>query len=379
MTDITNQDRRQLREDAKAVINKTAMRSSAAVSIARYILATVDAPEPTLAEEILDAAARIRDAVNPGDRDVSWADMESCADRAAQMEHDLTEARAEVGRLDAVAEDYGRRATAALTERDEARAEVKMERDLGDAIAHERDDARAKVDRLEAAREIHAHMYREARDEVDQARSELAEVTNARDSLREDYDHARAEVERLTAERLDRNSEMRMLTGERNEALIEVERLTAVNERLRKTDNYREFREQFLTVQKGAESNAETPDPADVPPGEAWIVEVDGERRTAVKDKEDYFQWNTVTAGGWLSTVGNADVILIARLVPAPRVIANPDDLDRLAVKSVVLDGVKRSCHKASDESWRRCDGMMLGSSKCLSNGSVTVLWEPGA
>lgn len=134
-----------------------------------------------------------------------------------------------------------------------------------------------------------------------------------------------------------------------------------------------------MTVQKGAESNAETPDPADVKPGEAWVVEVFGERRTAVKDRGGVEPWNTVPAGGRFYPEENAAVTLIARLVPAPRVITNTEDLERLAVKSVVLDGVKRSCHKASDESWRRSDGMMLGSSQCLGHGPVTVLWEPGA
>lgn len=104
MTDITDQDRRDAREWAEDVAetfkydDEVPRETRAAVN---YILATVDAPEPTLAEEILDAAARIRDAVTPGDRDVSWADMESCADRAAQMEHDLAESRAEVERLTA--------------------------------------------------------------------------------------------------------------------------------------------------------------------------------------------------------------------------------------------------------------------------------------
>ena len=134
-----------------------------------------------------------------------------------------------------------------------------------------------------------------------------------------------------------------------------------------------------MTVQKGAESNAETPDPADVKPGEAWLVEVHGERCAAVKGSTDDLEWKAVSPDGFVSSEGNEDITLVSRLVPAPRVITNPVELDRLAVRSVVLDGVKRSCHKASDESWRRCDGMMLGSSQCLSHGPVTVLWEPVA
>ena len=218
MTDITDQDRRKALAWAGG-----SQAIGIADAAARVILATVDAPAPTLAEDILDAAARIRDAVNPGDRDVSWADMESCADRAAQMEHDLAEACAE------------------------------------------------------------------------------------------------------------------------------VERLTTVNENLRKTDNYRQFREQFLTVQKGAESNAETTDPADVKPGEAWVVECRGERRTAVKDNGIDIPWNTINADGWYLSEDNEDVTPIIRMVPAPRAITNPDELDRLAEGAIVRD--------KDGDAWRRtCD-----------------------
>lgn len=243
MTDITDQDRRVAYEWAASIDHEMDCWSAPTRAIARVILATVDAPAPTLAEEILDAAARIRDAVNPGDRDVSWADMESCADRAAQMGHDLTEAR--------------------------------------------------------------------------------------------------AEVERLTA------------------------------------------------VQKGAESNAETLDPADVPAGEAWIVECRGERRTAVKDRDDNNEpWNTFNADGWYLCEDNEDVTLITRLVPAPRVITNADELDRLCPNSVILS--------ADNDAWQKSTRTILWSSPwwdashggpamwpserlCDEDHPVTVLWEPGA
>ena len=104
------------------------------------------------------------------------------------------------------------------------------------------------------------------------------------------------------------------------EARAEVERLTAVNEELRRTDNYREFKA-FLGVQKDTESNAETPDPADVPPGEAWIAEVDGERCTAVKDGDADIPWNTVDPDGYCFAEDNGDVTLVAHLVPEPRTV----------------------------------------------------------
>lgn len=98
MTDITDHDRRQLREDAKAVINKTAMRSSAAVSIAQYVLATVDALPRTLAEELHYRAVLLDNGDPDGDTSQVLRDL---ADHAAQMKRDLAEARAEVARLTA--------------------------------------------------------------------------------------------------------------------------------------------------------------------------------------------------------------------------------------------------------------------------------------
>lgn len=111
------------------------------------------------------------------------------------------------------------------------------------------------------------------------------------------------------------------------DARAEVERLTAANENLRKTDNFREFRE-FLGVQKGAESNAESPTPADVKPGEVWKANIwYGDVRhpgTAIKSSGG--DWAVIRDDGSRSTFRmNEDVELVSRLVPAPRVITNPD------------------------------------------------------
>lgn len=172
------------------------------------------------------------------------------------------------------------------------------------------------------------------------------------------------------------------------EARVEVERLTAVNENLRKTDNYREFREQFLTVQKGAESNAETTDPADVKPGEAWIVECRGERRTAVKDHDDAVPWCTFNADGWFLAEDNEEVTLVTRLVPAPRVITNPDELERLPHNSVILSDDNDAWQKStrtilwSSPWWDASHGgpaMWPSERLCDEDHPVTVLWEPEA
>ncbi|MDN6706912.1 hypothetical protein, partial [Corynebacterium glyciniphilum] len=86
-------------------------------------------------------------------------------------------------------------------------------------------------------------------DRVEAVEKHNEEVVGIVDDLTEQRDEARAEVERLTAER---------------------EVLNTIN------DHYDRY-----AVQERAESNAEisaeTPNPADVKPGEAWLVECRGE------------------------------------------------------------------------------------------------------
>ena len=157
------------------------------------------------------------------------------------------------------------------------------------------------------------------------------------------------------------------------EARDEVERLTAENEELRRTDNYKEFRERFLAVKKRL-------DPADVPPGEAWLVDVDGERRPAVKDGEDYFPWNAINGRGWIYSVRNEDVTLITRLVPAPRVITDPEELDKLAPTSIFRDGSGWPGGITDQGKVMRANGTALDATDWIRlYGPVTVLWEPEA
>lgn len=156
------------------------------------------------------------------------------------------------------------------------------------------------------------------------------------------------------------------------EASAEVEHLTAVNENLRRTDNFREF----LGVQKGAESNAESIDPADVKPGEAWIVETHRERRTAVKDRDDYEAWNTFTAGGLFFPEDNEDITLVSRLVPAPRVITTREELDALPRRTVIRDKDGVVCERASiGAGWYTTE--TTSDQTAFITLPATVLWAP--
>ncbi|WP_414122877.1 hypothetical protein [Corynebacterium nuruki] len=305
MTDITDQDRRDMLEWARiAVDSKDNQEHEPWVTAARYILATVDAPAPTLADEIRG----LPDFTMSGDNCIS--DCHERADdvafRVEQMEHDLADARAEVGLLTVQA------ATAEQDRKLAWRAMDKACGEKGDAI-RERDEARAEV---------------------------------------------------------------KVLAEELAGAESEVERLTAVNEQLRLSDNFVEFLNKFLTVQKGTE----TPDPADVKPGEAWIVECRGERRTAVKDRDDTVPWCTVNADGWFNAEKNADVTLVSRLVPAPRVITNTDELDRMPEGTIVRDnrdGI--ACQKNHHGFWDTTMGDDTAAYDASTFGPVTVLWEPEA
>ena len=347
MTDITDQDRRDMLEWARiAFASKGNQEHEPWVTAARYILDNVDAPARTLAEEL----AHIIEFWESWTTDAITGALTAATDRAEQIEQ----------------------------ERDHFFREVENVRNWKEQLLNERDEAQ----------------------------SDLAEVTNARDSLREDFNHERAEVERLNRERDrlqaqvqglvrrdgDRNSEMRMLTSERNEALIEVERLTAdLKVALDKVDHLTAERNGIATgryvtyaevdgkpVQKGEESTAESIDPADVKEEEPYHiyygvygndhtigVRIDGKWRCIGDDRGVH--------------VTDTNIASMTRLAPAPRVIADPDELDTLPHRTVIRDNagvmfqrIVHGWYQAGDTSVHRSDDNFV----CLP---ATVLWEPEA
>ena len=159
----------------------------------------------------------------------------------------------------------------------------------------------------------------------------------------------------------------------------EVERLTDVNETLRRTDNFKEFREQFLPVQKGAESNTESIDPADVKQGEAWLVRYRNGTLPALRRIESPGEWYIVRHNGTGGSVRSQDIALVTRLVPEPRVITNPDELDQLAVGTIIRAKDGEACRKSDIDDWTvdGLDGALgYGPRQVLP---ATVLWEPEA
>ena len=291
-------------------------------NVARVILANVEAPAPTLAER-LQYRADILDNGDP-DGDTSQA-LRDLATAAAQMEHDLAEARAE-------------------------------------------------MDQWKLVSRIETTTLREQRDE---AHADLADVTEVNHEIRRERDEARAEIVRCREVIRKHKEQTDRAAGERDEALAEVERLTDVNEELRKTDNYREFRDKFLTVQKDAESNAESPDPADVKPGEAWLVRDEQELSVAVRDAE---RWVLIRLNDATIRYRRIQhITLITRLVPAPRVIADPDELDRLPFRAVILSTDKQAdvYQKDSNGEWMDVTSYGHSSREVIRiENAVTVLRE---
>lgn len=258
----------------------------AEANAAIVILATVDAPAPTLAEELREVADNYGMSSRAADR------LHDIADR---VEHDLAEARAELER----------------------------ERDLGVALAHERDDARAKVCQMEAARETNERMYREAR----------------------------AEVERLTAERdTEVPDDNDWLAGMKEAARYAI--------------------------------NATRPDPAEAKPGEAWKANIwyDGVHQpgTAIKSAGSS-DWVVIRDDGSRSTFRmNEYVELVSRLVPAPRVITNPDELDALPDDTIVRIDEGGDAMRKYKGKWHPTSNECCYESRHIAL-PATVLWEPEA
>lgn len=194
--------------------------------------------------------------------------------------------------------------------------------------------------------------------ERDEARAEAARaarVSQAEHDLKEARESLAVEGRR--AEKI---------AAERDEARAEWEALDTTNDH---NNHY--------AVQKDAESTTERTNTADVPAGEAWLVECRGERRNALKDNSFDIQWNTVSADGWPLVEDSEDITLISRLVPAPRVITNPDELDKLAPTSIFRDGSGWPGGITDQGGIMRMNGVVLDSTELLKIGPVTVLWEP--
>lgn len=296
MTDITDDELRAAREWAWLLTRPAlgAPEAGSDLAAARYILATVDAPAPTLSEELLTPDGRDED-VDGETWIFSPERMKNLADRVAQMEHDLTEARAEVERLTA-------RASTMQDEIDQTCDDVKK---YNTAIA--------KIGMLESGLEL-----------------------------------KNREVERLTED----NTQLGM----------------------------------FLAVARTSKNSLPVVGgeyfddlPANIPAGEAWSAIHEGSEVTAVRKAGlGGAAWVVVRSNGDSGFAMLKDVTLVSRLVPAPRVITDPDELEKLTATSIIRDG-RGWPGGVTDQGVTMINGFCVSDEEVISHGPVTVLWEPEA
>lgn len=99
--------------------------------------------------------------------------------------------------------------------------------------------------------------------------------------------------------------------------------------------------------------------------------------------RDPHGDWSVLAPNGFAREcdLGDEEVTLVARLVPEPRVVTDPDELDKLPEGSVILC-CKDVAQKALVNGWTRWEfigdgaGSMLSPS-AISCGPVIVLWEP--
>lgn len=205
-----------------------------------------------------------------------------------------------------------------------------------------------------------ARWWRDGAPTWEQCRDRFDTLAARAEQMEHDLAEARAEVERLTADGFDK------------------EVLDTIDAHYSAPDQQANPKETLASS---------FPDPADVPSGEPWIVEVDGEHRTAVRGATYHRPWNTFKRTGSVTFAKDPEITLVSRFVPAPRVITDPEELDGLPIMSVVLAGQESFQRGAPtigfdgedpDDWYSHGDTAGFTSAEVLAHGPVTVLWEPG-
>lgn len=330
MTDITDQDRRDALKWAQLVntVGKAPLDMSKAA--ARIILATVDATAPTLTEQQRDMGNLLEEEGDAEAKSTMWA--RNLADKVAGIEHDMHIA------VQAL-HDYKAEGNAADEAHDRAHAEH-------DETHTERDETHTKAEQL-----THRDNSPTANNaELDQERLQLI-----------------AEAERPTTEQDQPTRE-----NTSTEPSWKPRTTTGIGH----ADHEHSI---TCTAHLTAEN---TPDPTDIKPGEAWkaLIRFDDERHPGTAIKTPSGNWNVCRADGTQSTNRkNEYVELMSRLVPAPRAITNPDELDQLPNRSVIIstDGTANIYQKDNNDEWLNVTGHWYSSQRVIHiENTVTVLGE---
>jgi hypothetical protein len=218
---------------------------------------------------------------------------------------------------------------------------------------------------------VHGAKFRDLATRAEQMERDLAEARAEVKSLVEDLAGAESEVERLAAERDRLEAAQRISDGSAwggpvREPCTESQDETVTAPSVHNTDRLTEH------------SDATVTDPADVKPGEAWQVLIDGIEPTVGFSANGTGWCCYRSTHGTVLPIGDERITLVSRLVPAPRVITTPDEFDRLAEGAIVRGG---DGHAWENVAGKWCGHRAFGaiSTGALANfGPVTVLWEPG-
>lgn len=352
MTDITDQDRRAAREWAEKIDPTYRGNSQPLINAARVILATVDAPAPTLAEAMRTWAAAT--ALNFGEE----ASFDPLIARVEQIEEERDEAR--------------KRATANLravdavrAQRDEARAEVAYWKEY--ALERQRVVERLTAQNAWPKTTPSGHTY-DAPTTYKELRHQCA---NAAQAASEGWDDAEcppeptwemvglATAERVTDPSLTLNdgSMMRPATVAREENVAP---------------------DQQANTQETLSGSL--PNPADVPYGQTWIVEYHGDHVPALRRLDHPGDWYLVRKNGTGGHVRIQDITLVSRLVPAPRQVTTREELNALPEGTVIRARGELVCERYR----HRSKGLVWISTGVDDDFPVdrpvlpaTVLWTP--
>ena len=196
-------------------------------------------------------------------------------------------------------------------------------------------------------------------DLVDSARAVLATVDAPEPTLAEEVKKGLLfRVNDTDAEgikdALDLAARVEQIEQERDQARAEVER---------------------LTTERDDRPAADLPNPADVKPGEAWIVNIDGvEIVPGFKASVGWICYRFF--GGTTKAIGDDRITLVSRLVPAPRQATTLEDLHRLPEDTVVRNIDGEVGVKGTEGRWYlpSVTGPYTAGVFTLP---VTVLWEP--
>lgn len=234
----------------------------------------------------------------------------------------------------------------------------------------------------EELRHIAEHWEEWATDTITSA---IRAAADSAEQIEQERDEARAKEKWLELLR----SELR---EERDEARAEVERLTAEVESMKTQKEAADAASEENVVDDDGQAPATLPDHADVKPGEPWLIRVGKREAVGFRDGHSVWPWCVYFSNGEYADLSDSVVTLVSRLVPAPRVITDPDELDKLPEWSIVktdeLDklGDESILAKFDAHRWLYAQhGLWQGKHRAYKSadviehfGPVTILWEAG-